>query len=138
MGVGDAAVAGAFALIGSFVGSWWELRKLDRERMIEREQSFEFAQTGYSECYRKLAENIARHQADPEAVAVSELLDNFREASFAGDPIVGRQLRSYWPEQMRSAGKAPTKAPPTSLEDAMAAHCSRSLQQHLKLKRKPS
>jgi hypothetical protein len=135
MGIGDAGVAGAFALIGGFAGSWLELRKLDRERMVEREQGFELAQTGYSECYRKFLSNIAVYQADPDAMAVSELLENFREAAFAGDPVVAKELKRYWSASARSTGDAPAEAPPQSLEEAMEAHCTRSLQQHLKLKR---
>jgi hypothetical protein len=108
MGGGEtAAISGVFALIGGFVGSWAELRKLNKERMIEREEKFEYAQTGYSECYRKFLRRMRRYQANPDSVAVSKLLDNFNEARFAGDPIVGKELKEYWPDSTRSAEKAP-------------------------------
>jgi hypothetical protein len=125
------AIAGATALGGAFFGSRYELKKVKAERFNEREKDFERAQGGYRACYRKFLVNIDGHRGK---VNVATLLDNFWEASFAGDPEVIQQLEEYWPADKRAGGEAPQGPPPKALLEAMRQHGSRSLAKQLELK----
>lgn len=46
-GVAVPAVSGALALLGSWAGSRFDIGKMREQRRLERESSFEVAQTGY-------------------------------------------------------------------------------------------
>ena len=124
------AIAGVTALFGGVAGSRYELKKIKAERFNEREKDFERAQGGYRACYRKFLVNIDGHRK----VGVATLLDNFWEASFAGDPKVIQELERYWPAERRAAGETPEGPPPKALLEAMRQHGSRSLAQQLELK----
>jgi hypothetical protein len=132
--LGDASLAGLFALAGSFIGSQTELRKLNKQRFIDREEGFERAQIGYRACYRKFLDNLDGYRSGKADVDVATLLSNFREAAFTGDPIVLAELEAFWPPERRAEQEPPSGPPPKSLESAMFQHGSRSLKQQLKLK----
>lgn len=139
-----ALVVGAFGLLGAFLGSKYQLRKLNAERFNEREHSFEVAQTGYRACYRKFLVNVsACHGAGSgiplegkDKTDVATLTDNFWEASFCGDPDVIHELEEYWPPDQRADGKPPPKSPSKRLLEAMRLHGSRSLKEQDELQKR--
>jgi hypothetical protein len=133
-------IAGVFALVGAGYASRRELRKVSVERFNERERDFERAQGGYRACYREFLTNVAAYHAQApgasgKTVTLATLLDNFWEASFAGDPLVIKEMKAYWPAEARAGGEAPGEETPDGLLQAMLAHGSRSLDEQLNVKR---
>lgn len=125
-----------------------ELKKLQVERFNQRERDFEKALGGHRACYRKFLVNVAAFHAQARArkdedkeekgkkVTLDTLLDNAWEVTFIGDPLVVRELESYWTAEDRAKGQPPGAEPPKALVDAMLAHGSRSLDQQLELNKK--
>lgn len=121
-------IGGAVAAVVGLLGFKHEINKLQVERSLERERSFEKAQGGYRACYRKFIVNVS------DGANVDVLLDNFWEAIFCGDPIVIEELESYWSAEARGERMRPEGPPPDALLRAMRDHGSRTLLEHIELK----
>lgn len=134
--IGTIAVA-LIGLASGYATYRYKLSQHSVERFSERESSFEVAQSGYRACYRKFLVNVAACHGAGKGIPldgqpradVTTLLDNFWEASFAGDPAVITGLEAYWSAEQRAAGKPPAKAPPLALLEAMRKHGIRSLKE---------
>jgi hypothetical protein len=123
-------ISGAFALIGGYAGGSWDIFKMRTQRTLARQESFEHAQWGYRQCYRKFVHNVEKARIEG-SVGFGELLDNYWEAWSCGDPQVIAGLEAFWPREKRAAKELPD-FPPAELLEGMRVHATRSLKEQTK------
>jgi hypothetical protein len=93
-------------------------------------------QTGYRACYRKLIVNVEKAQRGMDAGgelpddALNELVDNWWEAFFTGDPKVMDELEAYWPLERQEKRKLPYRERLPRLKAAMRVYTSETLTEH--------
>ena len=104
-----AVIAGAVSLGVAAVGLFsykGEIKRLNAERRLERERSFERAQTGYRALYRKFA---AHYEKAPSTEAeMDKVRRDFYEAQMVAFRPLNDALDQFWPRDQRVAGQPPS------------------------------